>query len=318
MDDYIKEKIEELRKSMYKKVEKLNKKGVIEDLNDSNMIAESKEDEDDTKSGSIVNKKSEHDCDCEDKDDCECDEVKKGEAFIRDMVKNFKTISEQYLAKARVDEGKSKEGKVKARKERNSILGSRGKKVTEARRKYVDPKGVHTSSGTYSGKDRDKNDPSEKEVSQSKIEELKQIKPKLKSENLAKARSEEGMPASAKRAMRQARNKNLKPKKRERSDLDRTKRKLVEEPKAREKNIERIKNKQRKLKPKETAEIRGFEEEKLAASEKEKARMVSQEEKNFLSGVKRGKKDWEGIKENSPPPVPKEKEKLAASEKRKS
>lgn len=201
MDDYIKEKIEELRKSMYKKVEKLNKKGAIEDLLDSNRIAESKEDEDDIKSGSTVNKKSEkHDCDCKDQNDCECDEVKKGEAFVRDIVKNFKTISEHFLAKSRSEEGMRPEDKRAMRQVRNRDL----KPKTRDRREVK---------GNYPKEYRPK--------------EQKDLKAKLEQKHVDK-----------------------KPK----------------YPKS--KDLEYPKTKEKPVKQKQTVEIKGFEEEEMAASEK--------------------------------------------------
>lgn len=133
MDKYLEKRLEQIKKSMYKKVKELNKKTPIEDLMDGNRLAESKEDDDDIKTGSVMSKEE---CDCKDQDDCECDEVKKAEKIIDNMVKNFKAVSEKYLAKARSEEGMRPEHKRAMRQVRNEGFKPKTKDKREVKGNY--------------------------------------------------------------------------------------------------------------------------------------------------------------------------------------
>jgi hypothetical protein len=87
MDNYLKEKADLLLKSLYKNVNKLKqKKNAIEDVLDSNRMAEVNPDDVPTGSSGILNKAKK-------------EEVKKNEEIAQKLLKNLETISKAYKSK---------------------------------------------------------------------------------------------------------------------------------------------------------------------------------------------------------------------------
>jgi hypothetical protein len=110
MSKKLDESVNKLFKSMHKSVKKLRKKNAIEDVLDSNSMAEmSPDDVAGSKTGTLnkAKKKKElekcagvKDCDCECDDVAPADdEMEKREVFFKNMLKNFQTISGAYLEK---------------------------------------------------------------------------------------------------------------------------------------------------------------------------------------------------------------------------
>jgi len=99
MDKEAKEKIQTLVKSMYKSVKQINKKTAakaVKDVLDPDKVAEMPADS--VSSGSTgVMDKSKKDCGCK---SCECNKnIKKTEDLTKNIVDNFKKITEIYLKK---------------------------------------------------------------------------------------------------------------------------------------------------------------------------------------------------------------------------
>ena len=140
MDSYLKQKVEELVKSMKSKV--VEHKDAIDDLVDPNRIAEMGANSVATNRTSAVlqrNEDEEEECNCKGEKDCECDkvapaddEMEKAEKFIKSVIKNFKAISEAYIQK-KEDEIEKKEGKPfhGYNKNKHSVKGGLSKKGRE-------------------------------------------------------------------------------------------------------------------------------------------------------------------------------------------
>jgi hypothetical protein len=126
MDREAKEKIQTLVKSMYKSVKQINKKTAakaVKDVLDPDRVAEIPADNVSSGSTGVINK-SKKDCGCK---SCECNnEIKKTENLTKNIIDNFKKITEIYLKKqeelekAKVDEGLSATQKKQQRKERSA------------------------------------------------------------------------------------------------------------------------------------------------------------------------------------------------------
>lgn len=108
MDKYLEERIGKLKKSLYKNIQKASKKDVIKDVLDSDNIAKISPDSVAPDKGSVVKKNKDEECECEDKKKCECEEaaplekpgMHKSEKVARDILDNFKAISDVYLKKS--------------------------------------------------------------------------------------------------------------------------------------------------------------------------------------------------------------------------
>jgi|VirMetMinimDraft_7_1064189.scaffolds.fasta_scaffold01061_18 hypothetical protein len=106
MNKELEEKANKLLKSLYKSVKKVSKKNAIDDVLDSNNVAEMSPDSEPADTAGVMaknkDKKDKKECDC---DSCACaspDEevdIQKGEKFIGNIMENFKMISELYLEK---------------------------------------------------------------------------------------------------------------------------------------------------------------------------------------------------------------------------
>lgn len=118
---------DKLLKEMKKAVKKVRKKNAIDDVLDSDRVAEMS----DTPSGTEgVMRKKKEDCNCkgESKEDCECEEaapMDKAEEIVKSIINNFKKISDIYLEKK---EGKPFHG---YNKEKHSVKGGLSKKGRE-------------------------------------------------------------------------------------------------------------------------------------------------------------------------------------------
>lgn len=104
MDKYLKNKVNELVKSMKKAIAE---KDALKDVLDADRIAETNPDEVPSDRSSVLNKEE---CECKDKKEKDkCDECKdaapmdKNEIFVKNIMKNFKTISEAYMKKMEQD-----------------------------------------------------------------------------------------------------------------------------------------------------------------------------------------------------------------------
>lgn len=130
MDSYLKQKVEELVKSMKSKV--VEHKDAIEDLVDPNRIAEMGANSVATNRTSAVLQRNEdeEECKCKGEKDCECDktddEMEKAEKFVKSIMDSFKEISSAYLKKMEMEKAKvdqferTPKAKKRARKERGN------------------------------------------------------------------------------------------------------------------------------------------------------------------------------------------------------
>jgi len=106
MNKELEEKANKLLKSLYKSVKKVSKKNAIDDVLDSNNVAEMSPDSVAADTANVMAKnKGKKACDC---DSCECEgpeeeiDVQKSEQFIGNIMENFKMISDIYLEKKEV------------------------------------------------------------------------------------------------------------------------------------------------------------------------------------------------------------------------
>lgn len=91
-----------LIKSLKKAIKKVRHKNALEDVLDSDMVAEMSPDETGSYQNSVIQKSKE--CECEEKKDCECEEkIDKAEMFSKKTIENFKKMSEIYLKKSQQD-----------------------------------------------------------------------------------------------------------------------------------------------------------------------------------------------------------------------
>jgi len=112
MNKELEEKANKLLKSLYKSVKKVSKKNAIDDVLDSNNVAEMSPDSVQADTTSVMAKgKTKKLEKCKDKKDCDCEcdgpeeeiDVQKSEQFIGDIMENFKMISDIYLEKKEGD-----------------------------------------------------------------------------------------------------------------------------------------------------------------------------------------------------------------------
>lgn len=95
-------------KDMKDAINKVRKKNAIDDVLDSNNMAEMSSDSLPSSKQGTMSKKDE-DCNCKGEKDCECDDIPmdKAEQVVKSIINNFKKISDAYLAKK---EGRCWEG----------------------------------------------------------------------------------------------------------------------------------------------------------------------------------------------------------------
>ena len=112
MNKELKNKVDNLVKSMQKSVKKVKEKNAIEDVLDANNVAEMSPDSIAVGSTSAMNKSKKKkkipkaDCHC-DEDVAEPGGFEKAEDFVKSMIDNFQKISSAYLEKKEQDsEGK--------------------------------------------------------------------------------------------------------------------------------------------------------------------------------------------------------------------
>lgn len=135
MDDFLKNRVQKLVKAMKSKV---RHKNAVEDVLDANNTAEMSLDLIATDKTSAM-KKKDKECDCKNKDNCECDEIapcddeiEKAEKFVKSVLNNFKIISDAYFKK--MEEFPYKEARDRA------MAASKAKKAMKDSRKEKIPK----------------------------------------------------------------------------------------------------------------------------------------------------------------------------------
>ena len=108
MNKELEDKANKLLKSLYKSVKKVSKKNAIDDVLDSNNIAEMSPDSDTPDTASVMHKAKGKKIDkCEGKKSCDCEcgspdemmDAQKSEEFIGNIMKSFQMISGAYLEK---------------------------------------------------------------------------------------------------------------------------------------------------------------------------------------------------------------------------
>jgi hypothetical protein len=261
MDKHIQERIAKLKKSLYKNIQKASKKDVINDVLDSNNIAEISPDSISPDKSSVVKKNKDEECKCEKKSECECEEaaplekpgMHKSEQIAREILDNFKTISEVYLRKGGLfgEEYNKKDGtQMIPNKQKLEIKN----KADEDKHKKELFNQWQEDSSEF---DKNSNVSKSEVMAKAKVDQYEKD-----AEGRAQARKERGNPPP-KSGVTSDDPRAFKPHKKEKGIGGRSKRKLVDEPKAREAYQKKLKAKK---KPKEE-QTETYQEEKMAASE---------------------------------------------------